>query len=143
MIHPLMKVLIPIVSLLVGLRTVSLHARTDMCDPPDSTSAALLEIVQGMMSPDDSLRIDLQLPLVSAAEVTVVQSDSTCLRATEALDDLTREHYPGAEGFGPRPVYVIAVGDYFGVYEHDPDAGHWGGFHFFSPIWAYLGTVAF
>lgn len=114
------------------------HGYAGACKPTDGTGNGLVSYFRALMTPADSLRIGLQLPLVSQAEVQQVQTDSVCVRAQEALDAYIRTTTDTPSGLGPRALYVISIGDHYAVHSPPSDPFREGVVHIFSPTWTML-----
>lgn len=114
------------------------HGYAGACKPIDGTGNGLVSYFRALMTSGDSLRIGLQLPLVTHAEVQQVQTDSVCVRAQEALDAYIRTTTDTPSGLGPRALYVVSIGDHFAVHSPPSDPFREGVVHIFSPTWTML-----
>jgi hypothetical protein len=104
-------------------RTAAAQSVKGTCFPVDQMSARVLRYFQGVVTPTDpqqtKLRTDLLLTSVTAAQVTLVTDDKICAKAAKAMDklaDTKKQEYQ---------LYVVQVGDAFGVVDPTWDAGEW------------------
>jgi hypothetical protein len=119
-------------------------AQTATCMEPDAVTSLLLRQFRGMMTASDSsLRSALHLPIVDSTEITVVQSDSVCLKARLAVEIHIRTTNPAAIPLGERSVYVIAIRDHFAVALPGNVSGEMHMVDVFSPSWTWLATTGY
>lgn len=104
-----------------------LTSATTICMPSDDYAAILLADFQSLMTTTDTMRIHsrvfMQLPMVSASQVSYVTSNKTCNSAATAYNAALVGSSPIAPPSGS--VYVWQVGTNYVVQDTAQRAGEW------------------
>jgi len=116
------------------------------CHRADVNSAHFIQTLVAMMdtaAARAALRTKLQLPVVSASQITLVTDSTVCARAGQAADSVFKVWEPSAT-LDPTtaPLYVIKVGTSYAVTDlNNVDDGESDFVFIFGPLWEYRGSV--
>lgn len=114
-----------------------------ICHTPDSFSDHLLTVVKSLMAPGDTAtRRVLGIPTVQTSQILIVTDSTVCARAGQALDSVATSWNPGAPNppAGTIPLYVVKIGDSYGILDPTAPPKEWYFIFFFGPLWDYHGT---
>lgn len=116
------------------------------CHRADVNSAHFIQTLVAMMdtaAARAALRTRLQLPVVTASQITLVTDSTVCARAGQAADSVARVWEPSMT-LDPTtdPLYVIKVGTSYAVIDlNNVDDGESDFVFIFGPLWEYRGSV--
>ncbi len=112
------------------------------CRPHDEDSDHFLRVMNLMMGPSHAgYRTSLSIPLVTAAQITLVTDSTVCARAGQAMDALARTVDPAPRPPSTIPLFVFQIGTSYAVIDllspNDNDADF---IYFFDPSWNFTGV---
>jgi hypothetical protein len=132
--------------LLLTASLIAFHSVTSQqtCHGTDVHSAQFIKTLSAMMDTSRSaMRARLQLPLVSPAQIMVVNDAAVCAQAGLAADSIFKVWEPTAT-LQPTtdPIYVIRVGTSYAVADlNSPNDSEFDWVFIFGPLWEYRGSL--
>lgn len=138
------KILITLTSLSVAAYSGNAFAQNSRCAPADKVGNHLVGMIQSLMTPADSTtRNRLGLPLVAPSIVALVSDTTVCARARQAMDSLAHATNPQdpEPASSTAPLYVVSIGDWFGVYERNVGIEEPTLIFFFRSLWDYASVA--
>lgn len=116
------------------------------CHKADVNSAHFIQTLVAMMdtaAARTALRTTLNLPVVTATQITLVTDSAVCARAGQAADSVAKVWEPSMT-LDPTtdPLYVIKVGTSYAIADlNNVDDGETDFVFIFGPLWEYRGIV--
>ncbi len=121
----------------------TLTAQASSCGQGGGIAPNVAYEIRSMMTPVNSVRDSLKLPLVSGSEVVVVSDTAVCNRVRQALDSMITATTPDAINLGPRPIYAIRIGNHYAAINPRSQIGEFVPVFFFNERFTYLSLLAF